>query len=421
MLTSYSRILRHPGAGLFSLTGLVARIPISTVSLGIVLLISAETGSYGLAGAISAVYVLANAALAIVHGRLADRFGQARALAPVIVVFGLGGLAVVATVAADAPRWTTYVAAAVTGAALPQVGSCVRARWTHVLRDDPRGIQTAYALEAVVDESVFITGPILVTVLATAWHPAAGLVTAVVTGVAGTLALAAQRRTQPPASGGRAVAGTRPAMPWAALGILTLVSFGLGAVFGSAEVATVAFAEHAGAKVWAGPLLAVWALGSLAAGVVVGAVHWRVGPAVRMRWGALALTVAMAPLVVVPSMVLLALGLLVAGAAISPTVISSMAMVQKIAPPSRLTEAMAVMHTGMAAGIAPGAALAGWCVDGWGAGAAYVVPVVAGAVAAAAAWSTPLVVGDLGSRGEPAEPYVPDDLDDLAVRVDEKA
>ena len=71
--------------------GLVARLPISMVGLGIVLLVEAATGSYGLAGAVSAVYVVANAVFAIVQGRLLDRLGQARVLVPVVAVFAARG------------------------------------------------------------------------------------------------------------------------------------------------------------------------------------------------------------------------------------------------------------------------------------------------------------------------------------------
>src|SRR6478752_7744469 len=62
MLTSYRRILSQPGTLRFSMAGLVARLPISMIGLGIVLLVSAATGSYGVAGAISAAYMFANAA-----------------------------------------------------------------------------------------------------------------------------------------------------------------------------------------------------------------------------------------------------------------------------------------------------------------------------------------------------------------------
>ena len=199
MLSSYRRILSQPGTLLFSASGFVARLPISMVSLGIVLLVSAATGSYALAGSVSAAYMIANGGLAVVQGRLLDRLGQARVLVrgrrrlrhvphPAHVV-GPGGLA-----AASRPTSS----AAVAGATLPAVGSCVRARWSHVLSSADQ-LQTAFALEAVWDETVFMLGPILVTVLATTWHPLAGLIAALVAAVVGTLAFAAQRSTEPPA------------------------------------------------------------------------------------------------------------------------------------------------------------------------------------------------------------------------------
>ena len=70
MLDSYARVLRRPGALAFSSAALVARLPISMVGLGIVLLVQERTGSYGLAGTVAAVFVLAEAAFAVLHGRL---------------------------------------------------------------------------------------------------------------------------------------------------------------------------------------------------------------------------------------------------------------------------------------------------------------------------------------------------------------
>ena len=70
--------------------GLVARLPISMVGLGIVLMVSAATGSYGIAGAVSAAFMIANAGFAILQGRLLDRLGQRRVLAVASVGFGVG-------------------------------------------------------------------------------------------------------------------------------------------------------------------------------------------------------------------------------------------------------------------------------------------------------------------------------------------
>ncbi len=50
----------------------------------------------------------------------------------------------------------------------------VRTRWASLLAGDP-ALPTAYALESVLDEVVYIAGPVLVTTLAAHLFAAAGL------------------------------------------------------------------------------------------------------------------------------------------------------------------------------------------------------------------------------------------------------
>ena len=170
MLSTYRAILSRPGALAFSSAGVVARLPLSMVGLGIVLLVSSLTGSYGLAGSVTAAYLVANAVFSVVQGRLLDRLGQGRVLVVATWVFALSLTLTAMSVQNEWPRGLTYLAAALSGASLPAVGACVRARWSHVL-DSPAQVQTAFALESVLDEVVFMTGPILVTVLATTVAP----------------------------------------------------------------------------------------------------------------------------------------------------------------------------------------------------------------------------------------------------------
>lgn len=384
MLSTYRSVLTVPGAWVFSLSGFVARLPVSMVSLGIVLLISSASDSYGQAGTVAAAYLLANAALAIVHGRLVDRFGQSRVLPSAQFLYTLALVALVWAVQTEQPQAVTMLAAAVAGGALPQIGSCVRARWNHVLGDKDR-LQTAFALESVIDECLFVLGPTVVTTLATVWHPVAGLAVAAACGLIGTLVLATQRRTEPPAHP-RTEDAERAPMPWRIVAPMAMVCASLGVIFGAAELTTVAFAEDHGAKAWAGPLLGVWALGSLLAGLVAGAIVWRSGPERRVRWGVLLLGATMLPLTVVDSMWLMAFFLLIGGLAIAPTLIAALALTASAVPNSRLTEGMAVLHTAMGVGVAPGATLAGLVVDQYGSSAAYLVPAIAGLVGAIAAW-----------------------------------
>jgi predicted MFS family arabinose efflux permease len=159
----------------------------------------------------------------------------------------------------------------------------------------------------------------------------------------------------------------------------------MGALFGATEVATVAFSEELGAKAASGPLLAVWALGSLLSGVVTGMVTWQVSTSTRLRWGALLLALSMLPLPWVGSFSWMVAVLFLAGFAISPTLIAMTSWVEEVVPAARLTESMAVIGTGITAGVAPGAVLAGMVIDAHGAGPSYWVSVAAGAVGFGAA------------------------------------
>jgi predicted MFS family arabinose efflux permease len=85
----------------------------------------------------------------------------------------------------------------------------------------------------------------------------------------------------------------------------------------------------------------------------------------------------------------MALALFLAGFAIAPSLIATMSHIEQTVPAARLTEGMSFVHVGLAAGLAPGSALAGVVVDAAGASPAYLVSVGAGVVAALAAQTLP--------------------------------
>jgi len=399
MITTYRRVFAHPGAPAFSLTGLVARLPISMMTLGIVLLVSALSGSYAVAGQVSAAYILGNAVFAIPHGRLADRFGQRPVLLVDAVVFALGTGMLVRAETAGWPTPWPHLWAVVTGVAMPQVGSMVRARWAHLV-DDPADRQTAFSVEAVVDEAVFVAGPALVTFLSTLAAPQSGLLAALVFGTVGPVVLALQTRTEPPIDpGGRGRGAV--AMPWRSLAPMTLGATSLGALFGAMEVATVAFAGDAGHKALSGLALAAMSFGSLLAGVLTGARSWRTPLVTRFRAGTALLAAGFVVLPFLSTLWTLTPLMFLAGFAIAPTLIACIALLEEVAPRSRLTEAMAFLQTGISAGIAPGAWYAGVVADRSGGATAFWVCVGAGALAALAALATP------GSARPARVPFAP--------------
>lgn len=389
MFTRYRTVLAHSGAWRFSLTALIGRLPISVSTLGIVLLVTGLGHSYGLAGALSAAFTIANGLSSVVQGRLLDRLGQAVVLPVVITAYAAGVLALVVSVESGWPIPASFAASFVAGAAYPPIGSVVRARWSHVLSGRPGDVETAYALESVIDEVIFVIGPTVATVLATQWHPWAGLGLALLTGVPGTLALAAQRSSQPIPHPAHRVSGDRPAMPWTPVVLLACVSFALGSLFAAAEVSTVAFSSEQHAKSYAGVLLACWAAGSLVAGLVTGTLRWRRSPITRVRAGCVLLTLVMMPMTVVGSMPVMAVALFVGGFGVAPTLIALFSAIEQGVPSARLTEGIAISHTGLAAGLAPGAWFSGLVIDAHGASPSYLVPLVGGALATVIALALP--------------------------------
>ncbi len=392
MTSAYRRVLALPGAVAFSAAGVLARLPMSMMSLGIVLLVSARTGSYSTAGGVSAAWVGANAVAAVPLARLVDRRGQRRVLGPTVVLSVLALTLLMVAVERDWGFPWVHLCAALSGATLPNVGAAVRARWSHVIKDR-RMLDTAFAVEAVNDELVFVVGPTLVTVLAASVHPVAGLVSAGTAALVGTLLFVAQRGTEPPTARSGPTGAVwspevRRPMPWAGLAPLVVGAVMLGTLFGGVEVATVAFADEQGHRPAAGVLLAIWALGSLLSGLVSGALTYRRSPAARYRLGATALAALLLPLPLVGSLPAMGVVLFLCGFAISPTMIAAVSWVEATVPSDRLNEGMAVFGTGLVAGVAPGAALVGIVVDTHGASPGYWVPAGAGAVAVLVAVAT---------------------------------
>jgi predicted MFS family arabinose efflux permease len=283
-----------------------------------------------------------------------------------------------------APEWSWFLLAGATGGCGPNVGSAVRARWADAL--DAEGRQTAFAFESVVDEVVFVVGPPLVTLLATLVNPPVGFLTGVVIGFAGGMWLARLRETEPPVHPAEP-AGTRwrSVLLVPTVLVVAVVYLAVGTVFGAMDVVVVAFADAAGVPPMAGVALAVYAAGSLVAGLVYGVARLPGTRAARYVVCVIFFGVAAQVLLLIRSLPLLVGALFVAGLAIAPVLVSGMSLVESRVPRSALTEALTWVVTGLTFGVTAGSALAGAAVDAWGAEAAFAVPAGAAALAALAA------------------------------------
>jgi MFS family permease len=345
--------------------------------MGIVLLVSLTTGSFGQAGLLVAATTLTGAAVAPLWGRAIDRVGQARVLLLAVLINVLSVALLVAAVQLGWPLPVSLAAAVGVGAGFSLAGSAVRARWALRLNGSPL-LNTAFALEAMLDEVVFIIGPVLVTFLATALHPALGISVSAVIGLIGAVALAAQRSSQPPIRSTPHGHEGSTRLPWRVLLPVAIASAALGMVFGGMEINVVAFAKETGVLPYAGLILIAWSFGSLVAGAVTGAIIWRASPARRFRVGATMLALSLLPLPFVDQPLVVALLLILSGMAIAPTLIASVGVIQSAVDQSRLTEALAWNSTGMVAGVAIGAAAIGFVIDSSGAQAGFAAVAIAG-------------------------------------------
>lgn len=375
----YGPLLRTPGALAFSAAALVGRLPIAMLGIGTVLLVVDRRGSYALAGLVSAAYAAGVAVLGPGLSRLVDRRGQRRVLPWALALSAAGVVGLVVAAGTDAPLPVLLACAAVMSASSSQLGSCARARWSAALAARPAEVSRAYAWEAVVDEVVFVLGPLLV-VLCALLDPALGLLAALGLGTAGTLAFLALRATEPPVQVGPPGV-TSNALRSAGLRTLTLSMLCVGVLFGTVEVSMVAFSEERGSAAGGGLLLALVAGGSAVAGLVYGALHWRASARRRYLVGTGLLAVGLLPLLLAPTVLWMAPAALLAGFAISPTLIVAFGLVEELVPVSARTEGFSWLNSGLGVGVAGGFALSGAVAESAGARVALLVA-VAGALAA---------------------------------------
>lgn len=377
MSNPYRELFKAPGALGFVLAGAIARLPLPMIGIGIITMLSEVRGAYTLAGAVAATFALATALLAPRISRLVDRHGQGRVLPVAAGICVLALIALCACVYWSAPDWTLFVFAAMSGT-LPSMPAMIRARWTEIFRDQPQ-LRTAYALESVTDELSFIVGPPFAVGLSVALFPQAGPLAAALLLAVGVTAFVLQRATAPAVQqheAGRAASVLR--MP--PMRALVAMMSAMGVIVGTIDVLSVAFARAQGVPAGASLVLSAYALGSCVAGLVFGVLKFQMPLARLLSIAAAVTALTTLPLLLVNDLVSLAFGVLLAGLSFAPTMIIAMALVETSVPGQRLTEGLTWLVTGLGAGVAAGAALAGWVVDHHGVGAGFWTAVVAGAI-----------------------------------------
>lgn len=356
-LSRYLEVLRLPGVARVVLFATTGRLPFGILPLSIVLLMREEGYHYGEIGVVLGAEGVAIGLTAGFIGRLVDRVGRRR------VILVTGAICVVAlccwTVAilSGAAVWLLAVIAAVQGATHPPVSASMRALWARLVPEE--ALETAFAFDAIQLELVFVVGPLIAAGLATALSPAVSLVLC-----AGLYAAAAVGFATAPAA--RAVATGEPvertrAGALSSPGIRTLViAASVTAIsFGGLEVALTAFAEKEGSRGAVGPLITLWALGSVIGGLWYGARSWVASPQRRFLILMALLALCSAPLPFAPSIAVMGMLLVLTGLALAPLATTEYALVDRLAPAGTLTEAYSWQIVANVLGAAAGSLVAG--------------------------------------------------------------
>jgi predicted MFS family arabinose efflux permease len=222
-------------------------------------------------------------------------------------------------------------------------------------------IDAAYSLDSTVQELIWIGGPLLLAVLLATGKPQLPLLACAAASLGGTAAYA---MGLPAACRGRDTeAGAPSPLRQARLRVLLVCAACYGVAAGILNLALVAFAAAHGGTSWAGVLVAIWGIGSLAGGLAYGTRDWR-SPVEDRAMACLALfAVTLMLLAAAPSLIVLALLMIPLGVPLSPWLGSLSASVQRAIPAAGSTEAFAWAFTVITAGMAAGSACGGLIIQ----------------------------------------------------------
>ncbi|MFD7624734.1 MFS transporter [Streptomyces sp. NPDC059851] len=378
MAAGYAELLRTKHAARLLAGTLVGRLPNATAAIAIMLFVRAEGGSYSLAGALAAVYGVANAVGQPLLGRAVDLYGQPRVQLPsaVVAALGMAWLALAGTGSAA----VAYAAMVVAGFFSPPLEGGLRALWPSVLGGREDRVHAAYALDAVAQEVMYTVGPLIVTVSVALWSPAGALLVINALGVLGALSVVVSEPSRTWRSEPRE-AHWLGALRSPGLRALLGAFFFVGMALGSIAVAAIAYSDDNGGQAVYGWLMAALGLGALVGGVVYGARQWSGAPERRLRLLVALLALGYLPLLLAPGPVAMTALTALAGVFLAPTIACAFIVVDRHAPVGTVTEAFSWLVTFFGVGAAAGTAVAGPAVELGGTVSGFAVPCAAGVAA----------------------------------------
>lgn len=272
-MKDYAAVLSIGATRWSYLIAIAARLPIAMIPLGLLVLFEATTGRYSSGGLVAGAFSLGAAASGPLWGRALDRGSHATVISLTSVVSGLLLLVCGLSGVYHWPLWLSVLSSLFVGLFFPPITPAIRTAWPHLLDHRAALLAAAYALDAVAVESLFVIGPIVISLLITFGPSVPVFVTACILGFAG-LCYAQSPAGRVHGEGGnpRAADAYRSAVlrprVVRVLGVATLMAIG----FGMMDVAITATAQRTYQnESILGLLFALVAAGSITGGLGFGA------------------------------------------------------------------------------------------------------------------------------------------------------
>lgn len=376
-LARYRTLLARHDLRSLAIASIIGRLPIGMAGLAIMLMTQAASGSFAQSGIATAGYMAGLAVLAPLLGRYIDRHGPRSLLIASMMVYPSALLGLAAATVLAAPYWMVLLTGLAAGASYPPITVCMRTLIKRLLTEDEQ-IQTAYSLESVLIEMIFIVGPLIVALLVALIAPLAAVVFAALCAALGALLFLRapalrEWRIEP-----RVHASLFGPLETPGFVSLLLVVLCYSTAFGLIEIAVTGYAAARGRPALAGVMLGLMSVGSVSGALVYGSRSWR-RPLSRQFAAALALFSAGAALLAfVDSALGFSLACVLAGITMSPPLIMQSMLVAKTARAEHSTEAFTWASTSLLFGVSLGILGGGALLEATGVATAF------GAAAAAA-------------------------------------
>ncbi len=384
----YQDLFADPQLRSAVLASIPGRLPIGIAGFAILLLVQHKTNSFALAGVASALYVLGLASVAPLLGRIIDRAGPNALLRACAIIYPAMLIALTGLVVLNAHALIIALCAFVAGAALPPVTICMRTLYPRVLTD-PALLQTAYSVDSVIVETVFVIGPALAALFLAYGFPEGAVLLAALSAAAGTAwftraAVIRDWEVRPRGAAPRASVFGEPGLV-----VLYIATIFYSVAFGLYEVGVTAYATKRGAPAAAGIALALASFGSAAGAFAYGAWHWQ-APLRKQFIITLGLMSA-GSLIVAPidNLYLFVAANIAAGFPMASVIATQSLLLSRLAPQGMLAESFTWGGTCLLGGISGGLALGGLLAEVVAPPWILVSAACATGVAALIAWSIP--------------------------------